>query len=507
MIRNDKRKSPGKILFAISIYAGLLLAIYFVINIKAVNEFLASLLSLFRPIIWGLILAYLLNPFFRFYERKLFRNIHPMGLRRTFSLILTYLTLLLLVALLVALILPQLTSSIMGFVQNFDIYVASAVGQYNKVLLSFSSSLEQIGITQTWLKPSTPAELKQWLSYLLNVDVLINALQSFLANGSGTNSILNALGGIVSTLTDSIFAIFISLYLLASKEKRHSQIMTLRRAIFNDKINAEITRFCTVANNAFGKFIEGKLLDSLIIAVLTYIVISIVGVPYALLIATIIGVTNIIPFVGPIIGAIPTALIILLTEPSKTIPFILIIIVIQQIDGNIIGPKILGSNTGISSLCVLIAITTMGALWGFAGMLFAVPLFATVLSLVSYYTEKRLRKKGLPSTTENYYPTDSMVEPAEDMRKSTDGIVQMFEKRILRIQKKQKRAQSLTKFERMSLSLHKALHKLHILPEIPVELLMQFTAEEASLAAEQEAERLIRELQGSDLLERTHEET
>lgn len=505
MIRNDKRSNPRKGFWAIVLCAILLLAIYLIINVKAVNSFLASLLSLFRPIIWGLILAYLINPFFRFFERKLLWRINPMGLRRTFALILTYLTMFLLFALLVALILPQLTASLTGLVQNFDVYITSAVGQYNRLLLSITESLENMGMTQTGLDPISPEEFKQWLSYFLNVDVLMSAAQNLLSSGA-SSAILNALGGLVSALTDGIFAIFISLYLLASKEKRHSQIMTLRRALFSDKTNQEITRACTVANNAFGKFIEGKLLEALIVAILTYVLISIVGIPYAPLIAAIIGVANIIPLVGPIIGAIPTAFIILLSDPAKTIPFLIIVVIIQQIDGNIIGPKILGSNTGISSLCVLVAITTMGALWGFVGMLFAVPVFATVLSLVSYHTEKRLRRKGLPSTTENYYPADSMVDPAEDMRKNTDGIVQSFEKRILRIRKKKNRSEPLSRSERTLLSFYNALRKLHMLPEIRTELLMQFTAEEASLAAEAEAEQLIRELHGADLLETADED-
>lgn len=505
MIRNDKRSNPRKTFRAVAICAILLFAIYLIINTTAVNTFIASLLALFRPIIWGLVLAYLINPFFRFFERRLLSRINPMGLRRTLSLILTYLTLFLLIGMLVALILPQLAASLMGLIQNFDIYISSAAAQYNKILRSVVESLERMGMTQTRLEPITPAEIKQWLSYLLNIDILMETAQKLLST-DGASSVLNALGGLVSALTDGIFAIFISLYLLVSKEKRHSQIMTFRRAMFSDTVNREITRACSVANNAFGKFIEGKLLEALIVALLTYVKISIVGIPYAPLIAAIMGVANIIPLVGPIIGAIPTAFIILLTDPAKTIPFLIIVVIIQQIDGNIIGPKILGSNTGISSLCVLVAITTMGALWGFVGMLFAVPVFATVLSIVSYHTEKRLRRKGLPSTTENYYPSDSMVDPAEDMRKSTDSIVQAFEKRILQIQKKKNRSEPLSRSERALLSLHKILLKLHVLPEIPTELLMQFTAEEASLAAKQAADQLIRELHGADLLENEGEE-
>ena len=262
MIRNDKRSNPRKTFRAVAICAILLFAIYLIINTTAVNTFIASLLALFRPIIWGLVLAYLINPFFRFFERRLLSRINPMGLRRTFSLILTYLTLFLLIGMLVALILPQLAASLMGLIQNFDIYISSAAAQYNKILRSVVESLERMGMTQTRLEPITPAEIKQWLSYLLNIDILMETAQKLLST-DGASSVLNTLGGLVSALTDGIFAIFISLYLLVSKEKRHSQIMTFRRAMFSDKVNREITRACSVANNAFGKFIEGKLLEAL----------------------------------------------------------------------------------------------------------------------------------------------------------------------------------------------------------------------------------------------------
>jgi hypothetical protein len=135
--------------------------------------------------------------------------------------------------------------------------------------------------------------------------------------------------------------------------------------------------------------------------------ISIFQVPYAILIAAVVAVTDIIPVVGPFIGIVPAAVIILLTDPPKLIPFLLIILLIQQVEGNIISPKILGEQTGISSLCVIIAISVMGAIWGFAGMILGVPLFATVIELISDYLDGRLRKKGLPVQTE-YYATDTM---------------------------------------------------------------------------------------------------
>ena len=212
------------------------------------------------------------------------------------------------------------------------------------------------------------------------------------------------IGNTLFVLTDIIFGLFISLYLLAGKERLYAKIMRTRKALFNHRINERITRVCTIADESFGGFLRGKILDSTIVGVLVYIIISIMGVPYALLIAVIIGITDIVPVVGPWIGVIPSAVIVLLTDPIKVIPFLLCILIVQQIDGNIIAPKILGENTGVSSLCVMIAITVMGAIWGLAGMVLGVPLFATIIELTNEFLNKRLKDKGLPTEIEDSAP-------------------------------------------------------------------------------------------------------
>ncbi len=506
MTAKDKR-FPKKLLISIAVYAILLLLIYFISHTEALTRWIAALLDLLSPILWGLAVAYLLNPVFRFFERRLLRRIRPPVLRRIFSLILTYVFLFLIVALLVALILPQLTASIAGFVSNVDVYISSAAHSYNSLLSSLGGFLSRFDIQQQWLSPVEPSQLKQWLSYLLNFDVVLEITQKYILTGNGLATVIEAVGGFIGFLTDTIFALFISLYLLASKEKRYGQVMKLRHGLFNDRINTAISNFCSVADRSFGGFIEGKLVDSLIIGILTYICVLIAGIPYASLVAAIVGITNVIPFVGPIIGAIPTSVIILLTEPRKVIPFLIIVIIIQQIDGNIIGPKILGNNTGVSSLCVLLAITTMGAVWGFLGMLLAVPLFATVVNLVSKGVDDRLRRKGIPSATENHYPTDSIVSPAEDARSGSDGLVKALERTVILIRKKKERDEKLTRLDRFWLGFHGFCRKCHILPEVSVELLMQFTAEEAALAAKEDTLQRIRELQGTDLLEKEHSDT
>ncbi len=157
----------------------------------------------------------------------------------------------------------------------------------------------------------------------------------------------------------------------------------------------------------------------------------------------------------------------------------IIIVIIQQIDGNIIGPKILGNNTGISSLCVLIAISTMGSLGGFMGMLLGVPFFATVLMLTEERLTRRLRSRGLSSATENYYPADSLIDPADDMESRSDRIVRRLEKRYLRILMKQRNHEELTRRERIQKRIYRAGRKLRLLPELSDSLFVQFSVEES----------------------------
>ena len=499
---NQQKQGPSRrsLLRGAVLYAVLLLALVLIARFDRVNAWLSGILSLLRPILWGLVMAYLLNPFFRLYERRLLRRLNPKGLRRGLSLLLTYLTLLLIIALIFALILPRLYTAITGFVRNYDSYIASFASQYNRILAGLDEFLAGIGLEQTVLHPLQPEDME--LSALfLHIDKIMEWAQGLFA-GEEDFSILEATLNLFSGAADLLFAFFLSLYLLSTKEQRYAQIMKFRRAMFGDRTNALITQVCTAADRAFGGFIQGKLLDSLIIGLLTYVAAALSGVPYAVLVAAILGIANVIPYVGPIIGAIPTAIIVLLTEPGKVVPLLLIVIVGQVLDNNIIAPKILGNNTGVSSLCVLIAVTVMGALWGFVGMLLGVPLFAMVVYLTSEHMSNRLRARGFSSTTENYYPADSLVDPARDMQGNTDTLVKQFERHVLRLQRKRERGERLTRRERFHLWLYRLWRRCGILSEMSDENLTQFTAEEAAHAAEEEARRLIREARGANLLDR-----
>ena len=489
----SERSFRRKLITAVVVYAILFLLLLLVINRTKLGDWMDGVTELFRPIIIGLALAYLLNPFFRFYERRLFYRMRPMGLRRAVALLLTYLTLFAIIGLLLLLILPSLYDSLVRFFNNYDNYVTTAVHQFNRILENIDLFFDNIGITQNFIKYLDIEEVRQTLSLaFLNYDRIIETVGKLLGGSGG--SVVGTISNIAGIAADILFALFISLYLLSTKEQRYAQIMRLRRALFDDRVNAYITRVCTVADRSFGGFLEGKVVDSIIIGLMTYVAVLIFRIPYPALVATIVGVTNVLPFFGPILGAVPTSIIVLLTEPSKVLTLLIIIVIIQQIDGNIIGPKILGNNTGISSLCVLIAISTMGSIGGFVGMLLGVPLFATVLTLTEERLVKRLRSRGLSSATENYYPADSLIDPTSDLQSRSDRLVRRMEKRYLRTVVRERAGETLSRKEQFLRKIYLAGRNLHLLPELSDTVLVQFSVEEgvretiANAKAEQQAE-------------------
>lgn len=450
------------------IYAILFLLLVLIINLSTVNAWLGSVVFLLRPLIIGLVLSYLLNPFFRFFERKLFEKIQPFKLRRALALIFSYLMLFLIFFVLIMLIVPQLLESILYFIDNHETYLRETSVHINSLIGFVNKQFTEAGESPLipYLGPETLHNAVSDFLQSINVDK--QSLMGFLTSDN-IFTIINIASNIVSLIADILFGFFISIYFLSTKEKRYAQVMRLRRALFSDETNAQITRFCGIADRSFGGFLEGKLIDSAIIGVLVYIALSIFQVPYAILIATIVGITDIVPVIGPFIGVIPSAVIILLTDPPKIIPFLICILVIQQIDGNIIAPKILGENTGVSSLCVIIAITTMGALWGLVGMVLGVPLFATVLELSDTYLEKRLQKKGIA--------TEKKKEEPEG------GLIKRFKKRAIRLRENTADGGEgdLTRFEKLQLDTYALAIKHHIFSESSDDALSRFATERAAL--------------------------
>ena len=467
-----------RLIRGIIVYVILFSAVLLISNIKAVNNWISSVLAVIRPVTIGLILAYLVNPFFRLFEKKILVRVHKPYLRRILSLILAYVLLFLIVGLLVMLIVPQLVRSIQNFISNFDENLTRLVSPLNRLIETVNRRLP------------TQEDGSDLIPYLdkARISEGVNGLWTYLVylfreqiGFSSINRLLDFLSRAASGLTNFIFGLFISIYLLFSKEKRYAQIMKFRRAMFKDSVNRRITHVCTVADRSFGGFLRGKILDSLIVGGLTFLACRIFNIPYALLVASIVGITDFIPVIGPFIGVIPTALIILLADPIKVIFFLASIIVIQQLDGNIIAPKILGENTGVSSLCVMIAIILMGGLWGFVGLLIGVPLFATVLELVDYWLEIRLKERGLPNETEKYYAPDMVThsETASEKRRRKQE-----EKRQARIASEETGSGDLNLRERIRLGTYRLARKYHVFSDVSEEELQRFAEEENALVRE-----------------------
>ena len=390
----EQLQKKHRIAIVSTLLAAMLL--FLILHLDRINEWLGYLMFVLRPILIGLVLAYLCNPIFRMFERKLFAGMRLYRFRRFFSLLCTYIVLFLIFFTLIMLIVPQLVSSVLDFLSNYEGYLYNALQNVNGLIASINQTFPVTipTLDYEWIKTS--------IADFLNNLQLQSFLESLLTY-TNIATLLILLRDAFFVVTDVIFGIFISVYILNSKERQYAQTSRMRRAFFSNPINERIGNIVSVADRSFGGFLRGKLLDSTIVGILVYIIISIMQVPYALLIAVIIGITDIVPVIGPFIGVIPSAVIILLTDPLKVLPFLLCILIVQQIDGNILAPKILGENTGVSSLCVLIAITLLGAIWGLIGMVIAVPLFATVMELSGSFLEKRLREKGLPVETEYYY--------------------------------------------------------------------------------------------------------
>ncbi len=482
----EKTKQTKRFLVAVAVYATIFLAILFISNIGTLNNWLSRLLRLFRPVLIGLVLAYLCNPFFRFYERKLVYKVRPAGLRRTISLIFTYLTLAMIFVALLLLIVPQLVDSIMDFATRYEDYLHRTVDEVNDLVNWANGVLPKKNDGMGLIPPLRLENIQKTLSDLTSAFLPDGEEAKKLFDFNTIKDVFTVAGDVLSTVTDIVLGLFISLYLLNSKEKRYAQIMRMRRALFSDRVNELITRVCSTADRSFGGFLRGKILDSAIVGVLVYLLISLIGIKHAILIAVIIGITDIVPIIGPFVGLIPTSVIIFLSDPSKLIPFLLCILLVQQIDGNIIAPKILGENTGVSSLCVMIAITTLGTLWGLAGMVLGVPLFATVLELTGQYLDKRLTAKGLPLSTDSYYGTVSRSTVSNGAHD-------------LNIEKKRKKAPwkqsgincgegDLTAFERYCIDTYALAQKHDLFGKRADALPEEFAAEEAELTAVAEEE-------------------
>ena len=376
----------------ISVYALIVICcsiiFYFVASqIGSFSEKISILIGILYPFIIGFAIAYLLNFILKFYEHTILDNVQgssklKKGHKRSISLILTYLTAAGIFYLFVHFIVPQLIDSIMGLVNDVPMYVDNATKLFDDVM------------KETNLSPEYTALIQEQMNKYINI-IMDFAKEVIPVVG-------NTLKMIASSIWNIVLGIIISVYLLIDKEYFFAINRKITCALFSDKMASRIFELTHRTNEIFGKFLSGKIIDSAIIGVLSFVVFSIFKIPYTLLISVIIGVTNIIPFFGPFIGAIPSFIIILFVSPTKALIFLILIFIIQQIDGNIIGPKILGDSIGISAFWILFEILVAGEFMGLVGMIIGVPVFAIIYSVIKEDVEYKLKNKDLPTETKDY---------------------------------------------------------------------------------------------------------
>ena len=365
-----------------------------------------------QPVFLGALIAYLLAPVVNFFERKLFQS-HLSRIRRqgklssrrvrAVSLLMTWIIVCAAGYLLASFLLPELYKSVVQLISSAESYYLTVRGWVERLL------------------ESNP-QVESWVTEQLNI--YYKDIQTWLTREvlPQATTLMTALsGGIVSALNfllDLLVGIMASVYLLATKERCAASARKIVCGLFSGANAGWVLRAVKKVDEIFSGFVRGKLLDSLIIGILCFICCSIFGFPYTPLVSVIVGVTNVIPFFGPFLGAIPSIFLILLVSPLQAVYFALFVLALQQLDGNVIGPLILGDKTGISSLWVIIAILVGGSFFGVAGMFFGVPVCACLLSLVNFIVETRLRRREMPVETEAY---SGVVGKPEEREEKPDG--------------------------------------------------------------------------------------
>ncbi|MCR5673275.1 MAG: AI-2E family transporter [Lachnospiraceae bacterium] len=371
---------------------------------------ISKFLSIMTPLIAGLIIAYVLNPVMRFMETKMFFplwNRIKSKKKKAYSkerivirVISAFLTLILFIAVIYALVMsifPQLLVSIQSIIKRIPVYLMN-VNEYYATVLSQYPKLEEL-LTQYSIDVSQ-----------LFYNKILPYFEDILSKTS--TSLLGSIIVIFKSLLNFIIGIIISIHLLIDKEKFLAQSKKVLYAFLKRERANNFINNLRYSHKIFGGFITAKVIDSIIIGFICYFGMKIMNLPYGVLISVIVGITNVIPYFGPFIGAIPSAFFILMVDPKKCLIFVIFVIILQQFDGNILGPKILGDSTGLNSFWVIFSITVFSGLFGVAGMFIGVPAFAVIYAAFRTLINKRLEIKHMPVET-SYY-VDSDFDPDDD---------------------------------------------------------------------------------------------
>jgi len=368
------------------------LAITAISEFSIVTGFISRIGEILTPFIYGGVIAFLLNPVMVSIEKRFFPFVFrgkdvlkPSG-RRALAILLTFMAAILVLTVFFLIVIPQVAVSVLGIVDRIPAYIASLEEIYGQIL-SIVPDADLL-----------PQELVDKME-----DITKNLLQTVYDLMTRMVPVLfSYTSKITSSIMNVIVGIIISIYMLMDKERYFAQMKKILYAFCSRSVADRTLSIAHQSNRTFIGFISGKILDSTIIGILCFIGMSIFDMPSAMLVSVIVGITNVIPYFGPFIGAFPGALIVFLDNPIMSLWFLVFILVLQQFDGNILGPKILGDSTGLSAFWVIFSIMLFGGLFGFIGMVVGVPTFSIVYSLFRTYISYRLEKKNMPTDTAEY---------------------------------------------------------------------------------------------------------
>lgn len=347
-------------------------------------EIMATIIKIVSPLVYGLMLAFIINYPYEFCYNKLYKKVGVkneklLTLRKVLSITTTYVFLAVVIAFLVVILIPQVVDSINSFVDELPVYLSHFSSVFTHVT-DWINDTFSVDLTDT-------KTIEEFASKLF-----LSSDASLVSTSHLLNIALNSIWDFLYGIYNALIAIIVSVYVIGTKDKLLCQTRKLTLAYVPKKYHNFIRDVKNESYNICGKFIIGKIIDSAIIGVLCFIGLKIIGIDYAVLISVVVGITNIIPFFGPFIGAIPCALLLLLVDPWQCLWFVIFIFGLQQLDGNLIGPKILGDRIGISGIWVLIGVTIGGGLFGFAGMVFGVPVCAVIYTLLGKAVNSKLDK-------------------------------------------------------------------------------------------------------------------
>ncbi len=366
------------------------IAFYLLLN--NLNYFVGGIgkfINILSPFAGGVVIAYILDPVVKLFYHKLFKE--KKGIR-WLAILLAYLVAILLIVLLAWLVIPQIVNSIVMLFTNFPSYI------------------QGIQDALTMIQDRFGVDLSQATKMLDDSEAMVKEVYSLAS--SAMPQIVASLGSVASNFVSTFTSLAASIYMLADKKHLLHQLRTLAHAFLPEKVAENTLRICHYANVNFTSFFIGKIIDSAIIGVITFVAMTILRLDFAVLISVFIGITNIIPVFGPFIGAIPSIFILLLVNPIQAAIFCVLILIIQQLDGNFIGPKILGSSIGISALWILFSIVVGGDLFGIVGMVVGVPVFATLYGLAQEFVHYLLDRRGI----------DSEGKPVEHEAEDTENV-------------------------------------------------------------------------------------